>query len=165
MTPGKLTSSGIGLVLALAAAFTPACAPLRLPEKTTGPATSREGVQIAVNRQSCTQNLDPDFPGSDLVEEVVELQVRNQTAADLTVRRDAFRLVAPDGRALRTLTWRASDPLALKSGETRTFELRFMTRGGLECGREMKLEPDSGLRMRDHAVQLGAISFQPSRAL
>ena len=74
----------------------PACAPLQLPYKSGGPA-SREGVELVVTRQSCTQNVDPDFYGPDLVEEVVEVQVRNATSSPLTVQRDAFRLIAPDG--------------------------------------------------------------------
>ena len=63
------------------------------------------------------------------------------------------------------MTWRAVDPLALNAGETRTFELRYMTRGGLECAGEMRLDADAGLRMNGHAIQVGAVTFRPSRAL
>jgi hypothetical protein len=122
-------------------------------------------VELAVSRQSCTQNVEPDFYGQDLVEEVVEVQVRNATANPLTVQRDAFRLISPAGHRLKTMTWRAIDPLALNAGETSTFELRYMTRGVLECTREMKLDADAGVRMNGRPIEVGAISFQPSRAL
>jgi hypothetical protein len=156
---------GSRLVFVLAVALTPACAPLRLPYKTGGPVASREGVELAVSRQSCTQNVDPDFYGEDLVEEVVEVQLRNATANPLTVQRDAFRLISPDGQGLKTMTWRAAEPLALGAGETKSFQLRYMTRGGLTCTREMKLDVDAGVTTNGRPVVMGAVSFQPSRAL
>jgi hypothetical protein len=122
-------------------------------------------VEVAVSRQSCAQNVDPDFEEDDLVEEVVEVEVRNATQSPLTVQRDAFRLVSPDGHALKTVTWRASDPLAVKGGETKSFEVRFMNRGLLECTKDMKLDPDAGVKMNGRSIQLGAIKFQPLRAL
>ena len=165
MIPQKMELICKGVVVVLVVALAPACAPLRLPYKSGGPAASREGVELAVSRQSCTQNVDPDFYGEDLVEEVVEVQVRNATSNPLTVQRDAFRLISPDGHGLKTTTWRAVAPLGLNAGETRTFELRYMTRGLLECTREMKLDADAGVRMNGRPIEVGAVSFQPSRAL
>lgn len=165
MISRNVGSVGSISILALGIIFGPACAPFRLPYKGGGPVASREGVEVAVSRQSCTQNVDPDFYGADLVEEVVEVQVRNATSNLLTVHRDAFRLVSPDGHGLKTMTWRAVDPLALNAGETKTFELRYMTRGDLECTREMKLDADAGVKMNGRPIGVGTISFQPSRAL
>jgi len=166
MIPRMLESIGARPALfVLAVALAPACAPLRLPYKTGGPVASPEGVELAVSRQSCTQNVDPDFYGQDLVEEVVEVQVRNASTKPLTVQRDAFRLISPDGQGLKTMTWRAVDPLALDAGETKTFELRYMTRGVLECAREMKLDADAGVSMNGRPIEVGVVRFQPSRAL
>jgi len=151
--------------IVLALALAPACAPLRLPYKGGGPVASPEGVDLAVERQSCTQNVDPDFYGEDLVEEVVEVRVRNATPQPVVVQRDAFRLMSHDGSGVKPITWRAVDPLSLNGGETRTFELRFMTRGALECAGEMKLDPDAGLVMNGRPLVMSAITFQPSRAL
>jgi hypothetical protein len=153
------------LFLLAAAASSASCAPLRLPAQNTGPARSREGVELAVTRQACTQNVDPDFPDADLVEERVELQVRNTTSVPITIQRDGFRLIAPDGTALRTITWRAADPMTVSDGESRTFELRYMTRGSLACDGEMKLEPDGGIRIDQGAVKVGAVRFRPRAAL
>jgi hypothetical protein len=149
----------------VALAFAPACVALTPPVQSTGPVVSREGVGLAVNRQGCTQVSEPDFPGNDLIEEILEIQIRNQTATSLTVRPGAFRLVTPEGAALETVTWRAADPVTIQGGDTRAFELRFMTRGGLECAREMRLEANSGLSLRGGPVKMGAIRFVPSRAL
>ena len=165
MTQRNFGVLGTKSVLFLIFILSPACAPLRLPAKNGGPVKSDDGVEVAVSRQSCTQNVDPDFYGSDLVEEVVEVQVRNAAPAMLTVQRDAFRLIAPDGVALKTLTWRAADPLALNAGETRTFQLRFMTRSGLDCQQPMTLDLDAGVKMDGHPIRIGAVSFQPSRAI
>jgi hypothetical protein len=165
MIPGSVRSGGTRCLLTLGVLLATACAPLGLPYKGGAPARSREGVEIAVHRQSCTQNVDPDFHGQDLVEEIVEVQLRNATANPLTVRPDAFRLISPDGRGLKTVTWRAVDPVAVAAGESRTFALRYMTRGGLECAREMKLDADAGVTMNGRPVELGAVTFQPSRAL
>jgi hypothetical protein len=152
-------------ILACGILFAPACAPLRLPYKGGAPAASREGVQIAVNRQSCTQDLEPEFHGTNLVEEIVEIQVRNATADPLTIQRDAFRLISPDGGGLKTSTWMAADPMALNAGETRTFKLRYMTRGGFDCTREMKLDFNAGVTINGRPIAIDAVSFQPSHAL
>lgn len=140
------------------------CARMQPPAQTTGPALSREGVQLVVKRQACVQNKDPDFYGNDLVEERLEIDVRNRTPDPVTVHRDDFRLLEPDGVALATVTWRAVDPVTVGAGQSSTFELRFMTRGSLECDREMGLQADSGVILRNHPVHLQAIRFVPDGA-
>jgi hypothetical protein len=116
-----------------------------------------------VTRQRCDQVSEPDEYGWDLVETTLEVQIRNATPAKLTVRRDAFRLLGPEGTALKTLTWRAADPLTIEGGATGTFQLRFMTHGGLECAGEMALDVDGGLSLPDGPVKIGAVTFVPSR--
>lgn len=141
-----------------------ACATLSVPAHTTGPARSGEGVEIAVVRQACAQNQDPDFYGDDLVEARVEIELRNPTDDPLTVHREAFRLMAPDGVELPTVTWRAAQPLVVQPRASALFELRFMTRGGLQCAREMRLEADSGVLRRDQPVRIGVVRFLPRSA-
>jgi len=158
MTCRRAPFTGI-LLLALA----PACG-MRPPIQGSGPAISREGVQVAVTDQQCTQTVEPDNHGSDLVEEIVDVQVRNATPSPLTVHRDAFHLVAPDGTALITQTWRAFDPLTVEAGQTRTFELRFMTRGSLRCAREMTLDAAAGVWLQDKLIDLGEVRFVPWRS-
>jgi hypothetical protein len=155
----QLSPCTAALLLALA----PACW-MRPPVQNSGPAISREGVQLAVTGQQCTQTVEPDQYGNDLVEEIVEVEIRNATHTPLTVHRDLFHLVAPDGTALTTQTWRAFDPLTVEGGQTRTFELRFMTRGSLACGREMTLDANAGVRWPDRLIDVGGVRFVPSRS-
>ena len=151
----------VGLALLLGV-LGPGCA-LAPPFKTSGPSVSRQGVQLAVTRQRCDQVQEPDEYGWDLVEATLEVEIRNVTLAKLTVRRDAFRLLGTDGTALKTQTWGAAEPLTIDGGATGTFEVRFMTRGGLECAGEMALDVDAGLALPDGPVKIGSVKFVPSR--
>lgn len=149
-------------MLLVAAALGPGCA-LTPPFRTDGPAASREGVQVAVTRQRCEQIQEADEYGWDLLETTLEIQIRNTTPSPLTVHRDAFRLLGPEGSALKTLTWRAADPLTVDAGQTRAFELRFMTRGGLQCNGEMVLDTGPALASPTGAVKVGTVRFVPWR--
>jgi hypothetical protein len=148
----------------LALAMAPACA-LRPPVQNSGPAVSREGVQLAVTRQGCSQTVEPELPGSDLTEEIVEVQVRNALSAPLTVHREAFRLITPDGYSLETVTCSAADPMTVRAGETRAFELRYMTRGSLQCAREMRLEAGRAITSGENPIEVGPVRFTPSRTI
>jgi hypothetical protein len=104
--------------------------------------------------------VEPDRPGDDLVEATVEVQVRNAAPAPLTVHREAFRLVTPGGFELATTTFGAAAPLAVAPGETRAFALRFQTRGGLQCAREVALDPGPAVVL-DRPLPLAPIRFVP----
>ena len=97
--------------------------------------------------------------------ETVEVQLRNLASEPATVHRDKFRLLTPDGYALSTRTWGSADPLQVAAGTSGTFELRFQTHGSLECGKEMRLDPDAGITLREGPVALQPLSFVPQRAL
>ena len=158
-------SSSPHVVCLLAMAFAAACVPMRPPMRSSGPSVSREGVQVAVTRQRCSETVEPDYPGNDLTEEVLEVRVRNGTPTQLTVHRDAFRLVTPDGYSLETLTLGVGDPMTIAGGETRAFELRYMTRGSLQCAREMRLETGRGITSGANSVEVGSVRFTPARAI
>jgi hypothetical protein len=154
--------SSTSFVVALVA-LTPACA-LHPPVQNSGAAVASNGVEVAVLRQSCTTTVEPLSPGNDLVEATVEVQVRNAAPPPLVVHRDAFRLRGADGRAIPTTTWNAGDPLSIEAGQSGTFELRFMSRGGLSCTKTMQLEAAAGITKNAAPVQIGAVSFVPSHA-
>ena len=156
------SSSTFGLVSLCTLILAPACASMRPPAQNSGPALSTEGVQLAVVKQSCTQTQEPDQPDNDLAEAIVEVEVRNSAPDAVTISRTAFRLLTPDGFALKTRTWGSADPLVLKGGETRAFEMRFMSRGSLECGRELQLDPGTGICLGGKSVKMSAVSFVPS---
>jgi hypothetical protein len=144
-------------------AFTPACA-LHPPVQNSGAAIAANGVEVAVLRQSCTETVETQLPGLNLVEATVEVQVRNAAPPPLVVHRDAFRLRGADGRAIPTTTWNAGEPLSVEAGQARTFELRFMSRGGLSCTKAMQLEAAAGITKNAAPVQIGTVSFVPSHA-
>ncbi len=145
------------------AALTPACA-LHPPVQNSGAAADPSGVEIAVIGQSCTETVETELPGVNLVEARIEVQVRNAAPPPLVIHRDAFRLRGADGRAVPTTTWKASDPLSIEAGQAGNFELRFMSRGGLSCTKPMQLEAAGGITKGAAPVRIGAVSFVPSHA-
>lgn len=141
-----------------------ACA-LTAPLQNGGPATSREGIQLAVVKQRCEQVTEPDLPGDDLAELIVEVQVHNPTSDAATIRRTDFRLLgAEDTFAIKTSTWGAIDPITVGPSSDQTFEMRFMARGAFECAKAMRLDPGKGIMTREQPVKLGAVTFVPRRA-
>jgi hypothetical protein len=145
------------------AALTPACA-LHPPVENSGAATTDTGVAVAVVAQRCTETVETELPGVPLVETKLQVEVRNAAPPPLVVHRAAFHLRGADGRAVPTDTWQADEPLSIESGQARTFELRFMSRGGLSCTKPMQLEATSGITKGDATVKIGAVTFIPSRA-
>ena len=168
---GRMPSSAITrLVLGAAVATSSialggACAPMKPPVRNAGPAVSRSGVQLAVVRQSCAQTKEPDFDDWDLVEERVELELQNRSLEPVTIHRDRFRLIAPDGTALKPLTWLAGEPVTVAGGATGVVALRFMARGGPECTKEMRIDADGGVTQGERAVSFAQVSFVPARRL
>jgi hypothetical protein len=138
---------------------------MRPPARDSGQAASRDGVSLAILRQSCWRTSEPDWEGADLVEERIELRVHDGSPEPLTLHRDAFRLLSPDGAALKTMTWFAVEPLTIAGGSDGTFELRFMARGTLACTQEMRLAVNDALELRARPVALQAIAFVPERPL
>ncbi len=145
------------------AALAPACA-LHPPVQNSGAAVDSSGVEVSVIGQSCTETVETELPGVNLVDAMVEVQVRNAAPPPLVVHRDAFRLRGADGRAIPTTTWKASDPLSIEAGQEGTFTLRFQSRGGLSCTKAMQLEASAGITKGAEPVRIGAVSFVPSHA-
>jgi hypothetical protein len=158
----NIGSSALGLVSLATLVLAPACASMRPPARNSGPTLSKEDVHLAVLKQSCSQTQEPEEPDNDLAEAIVEVEVRNSAPDAVTISRTAFRLLTPDGFALKTITWGSVDPLVLKGGETRAFEMRFMSRGSLECGRELQLDPGTGICVGGKALKMKAVTFVPS---
>jgi hypothetical protein len=152
------------LVALVLAALAPACG-LQPPIQSSGAAISKEGIQLRVLRQSCSETVQPKQPGNDLVEVIVDLEIRNGMSEPISVHRDGFRLGAPDGSAIRTSTWFAIDPVTVDAAQALTLQLRFMSRGGLSCWREMALESPSAVVKGADPVRLGAVKFIPGHPL
>jgi hypothetical protein len=177
----RWTGAGLclGLLVSAGPSFADGAPPQTTPASAAAPAPARGlrppihdgavaakgGVEVAVLRQSCSQTVETEQSGNDLVEAIVELEVRNGRSAPIDVHRDAFQLVAPDGGAIRTSTWFAGAPRSVDPGQAQTFELRFMSRGGLNCYKEMILQFPSAVVRGTDGVKLDAIRLVPARRL
>lgn len=150
-------------IVASLLAVVPACAGLQ-PVQRIGSATPSGGVEVAVLREGCTQNVDPESPGADLVDATVETVVSNRTDGALIVRRDRFRLVGADGQQIPTSTWGAAQPIVLAAGQTETFQLRFSDRGGLTCSGEMRLDAPSAISKEGAPLPVASVLFRPAGA-
>src|ERR1700722_8147869 len=61
------------------AVLSPACVSYQ-PVRNMGGTKAPEGLEVSVLREICSQNVDPQWPGADLVEPTLETQVRNMTS-------------------------------------------------------------------------------------
>jgi hypothetical protein len=154
----RLVPPSLLLVLTVGCAMTP-------PLQNGGAATAAGGVAMAVERQSCSETVQPKQPGNDLVEAIVEVEIRNPSDLPVAVHRDRLRLTAPDGSSIRTSTWFASEPLTIAAAHSRTFQVRFMSRGGLSCWKAMELHADGAVTRGSAPLTLAAVRFTPSHAL
>lgn len=152
------------LAAGLLIALTPACA-LTPPLQNGAAATTAGGIAIAVTRQSCDETVQPKQPGNDLVEAIVEVEIRNPSDQPVAVHRDRLRLAAPDGSSIRTSTWFASDPLTVAAAQNQTFRVRFMSRGGLSCWKPMELHADGAVTRGAEPLTFAAVRFTPAHAL
>jgi hypothetical protein len=151
-----------GFLMTIGLALAPACA-LAPPVQTSG-TLAKSGVQVSVVGQRCTETVEPEWQGANLVEATVQVEVRNGAPAPLTVDRDQFHLRGADGRKVPTKGWSAREPLSVESGQTKTFKLDFLTRGGLSCTKQMQLDAESAVELGTAPLQLGSVTFVPSRA-
>lgn len=134
---------------------------MKPPVVNSGPASSKSGVEVAVLRQACSQTEPVDEVPTGSVDETVEIQVRNGSPEPLVVHPDRFRLLAADGSAPATVPSHAGDALTVAQGGTQTFEVEFTASGGLACTKEMRLDPDVGVTLRDAPVTLPPVPFRP----
>ena len=145
------------------AAVASACG-LQPPIQNSGTVTTPDGIQIAVLKQECSQTVETDWPGNDLVAVTIQIEVRNRTQKPLDVHRDGFRLVGTDGSAIPTSTWFASDSISLAPDEVRAFRLRFMSRGSLSCSKEIALESPSAIVRGTEIARIAPIGFVARQA-
>jgi hypothetical protein len=138
---------------------------LHPPVQNSGAVATADGIQIALLGQRCSQTVETDWAGNDLVEMTVQIEVRNGTSTELGVHRDDFRLIGADGRSVPPSSGFANDPISLAPRQAQTFQLRFMSRGGLSCSKEMTLESPSAIVRGTETAKLGTIKFVAAQAV
>jgi hypothetical protein len=146
-----------GFVVSLASACTHVA-----PIVGVSPTRSVQGVELVVSGDSCDEEQEPDWYGSNLTELVLEVRVTNPTQQAITVQRDEIRLRTPDGVSLNTLTWGAASPLTIATGEAKSFQVRFMDRGSLHCGTKVELDTSGSVTASGHPLSTDGIRFTAS---
>lgn len=137
---------------------TGACATMKPPVINNGPAQSSSGIQVAVLRQLCAETSVDLY--DRLINETVELQVRNGSPEPVHVHRDKLRLLGPNGGVF-TSDASPADLLTVAKGEEQTFEVTFTAHGGLDCSRAMQLDPTAAVTSQESPVALRMVSFVP----
>ena len=126
--------------------------------QSSGPSIE-DGVKVAIVGQSCDQYHDPNFEFDDFVGLDLDLEVRNATDAPLIVHRDRIRVVASDGIAPRTQTWKAVEPIQVKAGGVQRISVRYMTLGSLECRGPLDLDLKNAVTRAGAPLALAPIHF------
>ena len=136
------------------------------PYRSSGPALSKEGVEIAIAGERCYVNRSAEqFPttvNDDHLNLAMRLQIRNQTGHPVHLATDNFRLSESIGGERTVMMPRESGSLSLQSGETRIVSLDFENSGALDCHHEMALEADGAIKLDSGQVKLEPIRFLAS---
>jgi len=108
--------------------------------------------------QDCSDSHEPtDFAGSEVIQLRMKIGVTNRGAHNIAFAPERLRLIASDG--LRPVPVGADSPLIVMPGETKVASVRFMTRGGLQCSEELRLDLSDSLVAGVTPVSLQPIAF------
>jgi hypothetical protein len=149
------------LLSGLVVSVTSSCAHVA-PVSGAVPTRSAEGVELAVAGDSCDEEQEPDWYGWNLTELLLQVRVSNPTGRPIAVRPSDIGLRTPDGTRLNTVSWGAASPLAVSTGETKSFDLRFMNRGSLHCGTKVELDTSGSIRTEGRSLTTDGIVFTAS---
>jgi hypothetical protein len=70
-----------------------------------------------------------------------------------------IRVVAGDGIAPKTLTWKAVEPIQVESGSIQRVSVRYMDRGSLECRGPLALDLKNAVTCGGKPLELAPIHF------
>ena len=133
------------------------------PYRSSGPALSKEGVEIAIAGQRCYVNRSAEqFPttvNDDQLNLAMRLQIQNKASRPAVLSLDSFRLSQSIGGERTVMMPRESDGLSLQPGETKIVSLDFEQSGVLDCHHEMALDADGAVKMEGGQVNLDPIRF------
>ena len=150
------------LGLAVAAGLAAGCAGhMSPPAEGGGPLPGREGVTLAVSRQSCQRVETAGPPPSRALEVIVELRVQNDAGASIEMFPEAIRLSAPGGVAFDRSRWGATEPIRVSSGDTDRIEIRFLNRGDLTCATSLRLDTAGSIVLLGRPLATDSIAFKP----
>jgi hypothetical protein len=136
------------------------CAGMRPPARTSGATFSDDGVQLAVVGQRCSQVPDPKHPRKRLLDATFAIEVGNPTYGTVVVHPSRMILVMPGEVAMRPTVVGAVDVVAVETGITSPFVLRFVAEG-ISCAQELRLEPNTALELNGQPIVIAPIRFVP----
>jgi hypothetical protein len=156
-------------VLSLIGAGITASCGYTAPYETSGPALSKEGVQITVAGEQCYLNRSTEeFPTTvdDGVLHVgLKLQVANHSDRPAVVSRDGFHLEETMGSAHAVMQPEQSGSVTLSPGQSTELLLDFThaSEMGLDCHQDLALNAGGAVAIEGRPTTLASIRFQPAR--
>jgi hypothetical protein len=138
-----------------------------LPYQTSGPALSKEGVQIAIAGDRCYVNRSGEqFPTTVDDDELhlnVNLQVKNESNHVASLSPERIQLVESKAGERIVMHPHESGAISLAPGETRSVSLDFDQQGELDCHHGLALEAPGAVAVEGTQIALNPIQFRPSR--
>jgi len=137
------------------------------PYQTSGPALSKEGVQIAIAGDSCYVNRTGEqFPTTvddDELHLSVSLQVNNESNHVALLSPERFQLVENQAGNRIVIHPHESGVLPVQPGETKMVSLDFDQQAELDCHHGLALEAPGAVAIEGTLVAIQPIQFQPAR--
>jgi len=134
------------------------------PYRSSGPAVSKEGVQVAIVGERCYVNRSAeDFPttvNDDQLNLAMRVQIKNKASHTAALSLDNVRLAETTGGAQTLMVPRESESLSLLPGATTVVSLDFEQSGTLDCHHEMALDVGRAIK-----IEGGEVGLQPIRFL
>jgi hypothetical protein len=138
-----------------------------LPYQTSGPALSKEGVQIAIVGDRCYVNRSGEqYPTSVSDDELhlnVNVQVKNDSNQVAWLSPAAFQLVENKAGDRIVMHPHESGTLSMSPGETKVLSLDFDQEGDVDCHHGLALEAPRAVAIEGTQIALSPIQFRPSR--
>jgi hypothetical protein len=138
------------------------------PYRTSGPAFSKDGVQITLAGEECYVNRSTEqFPIAlndidDVLHVGVNLQVRNDSKHVAVLSLDGFQLSEDTKTERLVMHPQESGSLSLAPGETKLVALDFQQQTELDCHHDLALAAQGAVAIEGRPVYLAGIHFQPS---
>jgi hypothetical protein len=133
------------------------------PYRSSGPALSKAGVEIAVVGQRCYVNRAADPYRTTVSDDELNLELRvdvkNQSGRTAVV--EPQRMVVSEMADGKRTDLRSEDKgaVTLQPGEAKTVSLRFERTGDLDCRHELALDAGQAVTVDGQPVSLDPIRF------
>jgi hypothetical protein len=135
------------------------------PYQTTGPVTSREGVEVILAGESCYVNRSGEqFPTAspdDILHVAVNLQVANRSSRPAELSLDRFQLAEEPTSGKAALSPSESGTVELAPGDSKAVQLGYQDQTDLDCHRTFALEANNAVSIEGKPVNIASIDFRP----